>query len=56
MYVKEFRLTGYLQVPSFVNEQILRFQISVQDTVGMAEVQAFDELICEFLDVSAGSG
>lgn len=36
-----------LQVSLFVDEQVLGFQISMEDSVGVAVVQSFDELKSE---------
>lgn len=38
-----------LQVALLVDQQVLRLQVSVQDAVRMAEVDATDQLVCEFL-------
>jgi hydroxymethylglutaryl-CoA reductase len=48
-------LTGNLQISLFVDQQILRFQVPMKDTMGMAVVQTLDELECEFLTVSSCS-
>jgi hypothetical protein len=42
-------LTADLQVSRFVNKQVLGFEVPVEDAVGVAVVQALDELIGEFL-------
>lgn len=38
-----------LEITSFVDQQILRFEISVKDTAAVAKVKTFDELVREFL-------
>lgn len=38
-----------LEITSFVDQQILRFEISVKDTAAVAKVETFDELVREFL-------
>jgi hypothetical protein len=43
------RLTGDLEVALLVDEQVLGLQVPVQHPVRVAEVQAFDELVGEFL-------
>lgn len=40
---------GQLQVALLVDQQVLRLQVSVQDAVRMAEVDATDQLVCKFL-------
>lgn len=44
-----YQPTGKLQVAFFIDEQVLRFEISVQDSVRVTIVQSFDELVGEFL-------
>lgn len=38
-----------LEITSFVDQQILRFEIPVKDTAAVAKVETFDELVREFL-------
>lgn len=40
---------GQLQVALLVDQQILRFEIAMQNSMGVAEVNASDELVSEFL-------
>ena len=42
---------GQLQVAFLVDEQILRFEVTVQDAVGMAVAGTLEELEREFLDL-----
>jgi hypothetical protein len=46
------KLTSNLQITSLVDEQVLRLEVTMQDTVGVAVVETFDELVGEFLAVS----
>lgn len=40
---------GQLEIVIFVDEKVLRFEVSVQDSVGMAVQEAGGQLLCEFL-------
>jgi hypothetical protein len=42
---------GQLQVALLVDEQVLRLQVTVQDTVGVAVARALEKLQSEFLDL-----
>jgi hypothetical protein len=42
---------GQLQVAFLVDEQVLRLQVTVQDTVGVAVARAFEELKGKLLDL-----
>jgi hypothetical protein len=37
------------EIVLFVDEKVLRFEVSVQDSVGMTVQEAGGELLCEFL-------
>lgn len=43
------RLTSQLEISLFINQQVLRLQVSVKNTVSVAVVKTLDELIGEFL-------
>lgn len=43
------KLTGNLQVTLFVDQQVLRFKISVEYTMRVTIIKTFDELVSEFL-------
>lgn len=47
--------TGKLEVALLVDKQVLRLEVTVENAVGVAPVQAFDELVGEFLWPSARS-
>lgn len=38
-----------LEITRLVDQQILRFEVSMEDTVAVAVVETFDELVREFL-------
>lgn len=40
---------GQLEIILFVDQKVLRFEVSVQYSVGMAVQEAGGELLCEFL-------
>ena len=40
---------GQLEIVIFVDEKVLRFEVSMQDSVGMAVQEAGGQLLCEFL-------
>lgn len=42
---------GQFQVADFVDEQVLGFEVAVQDPVGVAVARAEEELGGEFLDL-----
>lgn len=46
---------GELQVALFVDEEVLRLEVAVQDTVGVAVAHAIEKLEGEFLDLSGES-
>ena len=42
---------GELEVAFFVDQKVLGFQVAVEDSVGVAVADAFEELEGEFLDL-----
>ena len=44
---------GEFQVARAIDEEVLRFQVAVEDPVGMAVADAEEELVGEFLDLQA---
>lgn len=49
------RPTRNLEIARPVNQQILGLEITVQDSMGVAVIQALDQLVVEFLHRSAGA-
>lgn len=41
---------GELEVVAFVNEEVLRLQVAVQDSMGVAVEETSGQLVSEFLD------
>lgn len=52
---KEPRLTSQLQITHLVDQEILRFQIAVQNSMRMTVVKALDQLVGEFLQQDEGT-
>lgn len=44
---------GEFEVAFFVDEEVLGFEVAVEDAVGVAVADAFDELVGEFLDLKS---
>ena len=42
---------GEFEVAFFVDEEVLGFEVAVEDAVGVAVADALEELGCEFLDL-----